>query len=83
MNNSTQTKTVETINPQNKVGTKMEKVNAYEVIVPAFGMFIRRKLQITCGGCRGHFEDKPVPSENMVSKCPFCDAINRLPIQKA
>ena len=61
----------------------METVNAYEVTIPPFGMFIRRKIKIDCGKCRIVFEDDPVPTTNMVSKCPYCGIINKLPIEKA
>ena len=61
----------------------MKTVNAYEVVIPPFGMFSRRKIKIDCGNCRIIFEDDPVPTTNMVSKCPYCKTINKVPITKA
>jgi rRNA maturation endonuclease Nob1 len=61
----------------------METVNAYEVIIPAFGMFIRRKMRITCGKCRRIFEDKPYPQKEIISTCPYCGTNNKLPLTKA
>lgn len=61
----------------------MEKVNAARVIVPAFGMFIRRKMRITCGKCERIFEDKPFPAEEIICTCPYCGTNNRLPLTKA
>ena len=61
----------------------MNYVRAKEVTIPAFGMLIRRKLRIVCGNCGITFEDKPAVAEDMYSKCPFCKAINKLPITKA
>jgi len=58
----------------------MKIVNAKEVEIPSFGMFINRKMTIKCGSCNLTFKDKPVIARHMVSKCPFCDSINRLPI---
>ena len=58
----------------------MKTVNAKEVRIPAFGLFINRTITIICGSCSTLFTDKPYISRKMISKCPFCDAINRLPI---
>ncbi len=58
----------------------MKTVRAKEVTIPALGMFIKRAMTITCGSCLGTFKDTPVVCTNMVSKCPFCHAINNLPV---
>ncbi len=55
-------------------------VKAREVEIPAFGMFVSRKLKITCGNCRNTFSDKPTVARRMVSKCPHCNEINELPV---
>jgi Zn finger protein HypA/HybF involved in hydrogenase expression len=58
----------------------MQTVRAREIEIPAFGMFVNRKIKIKCGNCSNVFNDKPVVTKNMISKCPYCEAINRLPI---
>ena len=60
----------------------MKTVNATEVDIAMFGMFINRQMKIKCGNCGHTFKDKPVPARTMVSKCPYCDALNKLPITK-
>jgi hypothetical protein len=60
----------------------MKTVNAREVIIAPFGMFVNRAIKITCGNCKFTFKDKPAVAKNMVSKCPFCNSINELPITK-
>ena len=61
----------------------MEIVRAKEVEIPAFGLFVRRKIKITCGNCNITFEDKPTISKDMYSKCPYCEKINKLSITEA
>lgn len=58
----------------------MKYVRAREVEIPAFGMFVNRTIKIKCGECWHWFKDKPVITESMISKCPFCEAVNKLPI---
>jgi hypothetical protein len=59
----------------------MKLVNAKYVEVPTFGMFIKRKIDIKCGNCGLVFKDKPEWVDPMVSKCPYCGAVNKLPLE--
>jgi len=58
----------------------MEIVRAKEITIPAFGMFINRDISIKCGECNNTFKDKPARARRMLSKCPYCNTINELPI---
>jgi len=60
----------------------MKLVRAKEIEIPAFGLFINRAITITCGECGSTFKDKPAVAKHMRSICPFCHAINELPITK-
>ena len=61
----------------------MKTVRAREIEIPPFGMFVRRNIKITCGECGLTFEDKPIVTKHVVSKCPYCNTINELPITEA
>ena len=58
----------------------MKTVRARELEIPSFGMFVNRAMKIKCGNCLETFKDKPVVTRHMVSKCPYCGAVNRLPV---
>jgi rubrerythrin len=61
----------------------MKLVKAKEIEIPPFGLFIKRAIIITCGACGSTFKDKPEIGKHMRSLCPFCNAVNELPITKA
>jgi hypothetical protein len=50
--------------------------------IPPFGLFVRRKWDIKCGKCRHWFKDKPEHSYEIICKCPYCNALNKMPFTK-